>query len=101
MNENYRAIHKEAEQLWYKFRDIVDMPNDGSMQNMLSSLKEIAEAAEAERDPNMIEDRIREVQRELSKLRSAETGVMSPDDADTLYRGYEKLREHVREMPNY
>ena len=101
MNDDYKELHKEAEHLWFKFRDIVDMPNDGAMQSMLRELKEIVEVIESNRAPRMIEDRIREAQRELARLRSAETGLMTPDDADTLFRGYEKLREHIRELPNY
>ena len=101
MNDDYKELHKEAEELWFKFRDLVDMPNDGSMQNMQGKLKDISEIIESNQDPNRIEDRIRDAQKELDRLRSDESGLMSPDDADTLFRGYEKLREHVRELPNY
>lgn len=101
MTDAYKELHKSAEDLWYHFKDYADNINDSSMQSLLHELKEIVEYIESEREPRFVEDHIKPVQAELARLRATHTPLISPDDADTLYRGYEKLREHVRNLPNY
>ena len=101
MTDAYKDLHKAAEDLWYRFKDTADNIGDGSMQTLLHELKDIVECIESERDPRFVEERIKQVQHEFARLRADRTTLISPDDADTLYRGYEKLREHVRQLPNY
>jgi hypothetical protein len=51
--------------------------------------------------PRFIEDRVREVQKMMEKVRSGQSHMMTPEDAALLIHEYEHLREQLRRLPNY
>lgn len=102
MDQNYKPIHQQADKLVYKFQDIVDDPNHSDAQSMRREIKEVVEDIEVNKAPRAVEDRIRQVQKHLDKIKANGKGsFMTPDDADVLFDGLEQIRNQLRRLPNY
>ncbi len=101
MDANYKPIHEHAEKLYSKYLSIVDDKTDHMANEAEHEIKEIIELVEMNRPPRMVEDRIREVQKMLEKVRAGGSHMMTPEDAALLIHEYERLREQLRRLPNY
>lgn len=101
MTDAYKELRKEAEHLWYKFRDCCDAPHDQRMQQLEQQLKDIREFVEMEKAPRFIEDHVKQAQRVLETLRGEESGLMRSTEAEMLHHEYETFRDHLRRLPNY
>jgi hypothetical protein len=101
MDQNYKPIHQQADKLWYKFQDIVDDKTDSLAGSAQHEIKEIVECIEMNKAPRAIEDRIRQVQQLMEKVRAGSSHMMTPEDAAFMIHEYERLREQVRKLPNY
>lgn len=101
MDQNYKAIHQQADKLFYKYKSIVDDKTDHLANEAEHEIKEIVECIEMNKAPRMIEDRIRGVQKMMEQVRAGRSQMMTPEDAALLIREYEHLREQLRRLPNY
>ncbi len=101
MDQNYKAIHQQADKLYYKYMSIVDDKTDHLASEAQHEVKEIVECIEMNRPPRMVEDRIRQVQKMMEQVRSGGSHMMTPEDASFLIHEYEHLREQLRRLPNY
>ena len=101
MDQNYKAIHQQADKLFYKFQDIVDDKTDAMASSAQHEIKEIVECIEMNKAPRFVEDRVREVQKMMEKVRAGESHMMTPEDAAFLIHEYEQLRKQLRSLPNY
>jgi hypothetical protein len=101
MDQNYKAVHQEADKLYYKYLSVVDDKTDAMANSTQHETKEVVECIEMNRSPRNVEDRVREVQKMLEKVRSGQSHMMTPEDAASLIRDYEHLREQLRKLPNY
>jgi hypothetical protein len=101
MDQNYKDIHQQADKLFYKFQSIIDDKNDAMATSAQHEIKEIVECIEMNKAPRFIEDRVREVQKMMEKVRSGQSHMMTPEDAALLIHEYEHLREQLRRLPNY
>jgi ppGpp synthetase/RelA/SpoT-type nucleotidyltranferase len=101
MNPAYKALHQQADRLYYKYMAIVDDKHDPSADSTQHEAKEVVEDIEMSRPPRAIEDRVRRVEQLLEKCRSGQSQMMTPQDAASLIHDYEQFRVMVRRMPNY
>lgn len=101
MDPHYKPLRQHAEKLHFKCNDVLDDRGDPLAQMLLRETREVREDIERNREPRAVEDRIRQIQRELEKAKDRELPALSPDDADHLFDEYERLRGELRSMPNY
>jgi len=101
MDPNYKPIHQQADNLFHKFQDIIDNRSDALAGSAQSEIKDVVELIEMNRPPRAVEDRIRQAQKTLEKVRSGSSQMMTPQDAAFLIQSYEQLRNQLRRLPNY
>jgi hypothetical protein len=56
---------------------------------------------QADKAPKTIEARIIDLQHQLQKHTSKETGAISPQNARTMVDSFERLRRSIRDLPHY
>lgn len=102
MNARYQPLYKQAMNLQYKFRDIVDDPRHPGAQSMQREIRELVEDVESEKAPRAIENRIKSIQQALQQTKSQDgIGVLSYEDNNLLYRAFEQMRADLHRLPNY
>lgn len=101
MDPNYKPIHQQADKLFHKFQDIVDDRGDALAGSAEREIKEVVELLEMNRPPRAVEDRIRQVQQMMEKVRSGGSRMMTTEDATFMFQSYEQLRNQLRRLPNY
>lgn len=101
MDPSYKPIHQQADRLFHKYLDIVDDKSDALASSAQHEIKEVVELIEMNKAPRAVEDRIRQVERMMEKVRSGGSRMMTPEDAAFMLHQYEELRKQLRRLPNY
>lgn len=101
MNPDYKQLHRQADQLFHKYLDIVDDKNDAMANGTQHEIREVIEDIEMSRAPRAIEDRVRHIEQMLEKVRAGQSSMMTPQDAALLINQYEQFRAQLRRLPNY
>ncbi len=101
MDPNYKPLQQQADKLHHKCSDIIDDRDHPLAQLLIRETKEIREDIESNKPPRKVEDRVKQVQKELEHAKDRPVSALSPDDADLLFDGYERLREDLRQLSNY
>ncbi len=101
MNEQYRAIHKQAVDLQFRFRDCVKDTNQSTGRSLESQVQKLVDSIEAQANPRSLEDQIKQIQRQLKDLDQSDPPVIDNNRAEGLHDDYERLRMDLRELDNY
>ncbi len=101
MDEDYKSIHRQADKLHHKCKDLIDDQSNPLARLLERETMEVREDIEQNKEPRSVEDRIKRLQRELERAKDQETGAISPQDADHLFDEYEQMRGDLRGLSNY
>ncbi|HSH18258.1 MAG TPA: hypothetical protein VK978_02650 [Candidatus Saccharimonadales bacterium] len=99
MNDDYKRLREEANELYHRFNDTVD--DRVAAAGLKEDVRNIVEYFEMNKPPRSIEGYIKEVQQQIRSLDNQASAAMDADDLDELLDGYEDLREELRELDNY
>ncbi|GEM_PF-1719190 len=101
MGSVYDDYYKQAYDLQNHFHDVVDDQNHPQAVSLHNEMTQLTEDFKAEKDPHHMEDRLKVIDHELLQARSQGEQIMSYRDIDDLQHRYNRLRESVRQLPNY
>lgn len=99
MSPDYQRLRQQADQLYYRFNDIVD--DKAAAGTLPGNVRNVVEEFEMNKNPHDIEARVKEIIEALKAAGRDETQIMDRGHGDELVSDYEKLREQIRELPNY
>jgi len=100
MDPRYKDLHKTADNLHFRFHDVLDNPNHPMANVLKHEVKQLVEDIEMNKHPRAIEDRVKVIQQQLQRA-NREGGMINPNEFNNLHHDYERLRVNVRELPHY
>lgn len=99
MNDQYKEIRKQADDLKFTLRDKLDNREHPLAQSLERETEQLVQDVESEKKPRNIEDRVKQIQRLLMQARDQGEAILDPGDGQALYHEYERLRDDIRQLP--
>jgi hypothetical protein len=102
MEEYYKPLHKQVEDLNYKFHDSIDLDSNHPSVNLIrNELNHLKNDLETNKNPRSIETRMHTIQQQIMQAQHSGQGLMSADHTDHFNRTFESLRMNIRRTPHY
>jgi hypothetical protein len=101
MDTIYEPYWHQAMELRHETHDLINDYNHPVAQVLHHETNQLVEDIEMHRKPRAIEDRIKQIQRQLIEARAQGTTVLNADHNQYLHHNYDQLRSRVRQMPHY
>ena len=101
MDSQYKTARQQAVNLQYKFRDSLDDKSQPMARTLESEIQRIVDDFEVKKNPRSIDDRIKQLQRQLRDVDRGDPPVMDNRHAEHLYDSFEDLRLSLRDFDNY
>lgn len=101
MNDEYKAVYRQADALRHKFRNLVDEPGNPVAQELFAGINQLAEEFEMQKSPRSLEDRAKRLAEEVKHVNSQPTTIMDSRHLNEIREGLEDIRDHVRKLSNY
>lgn len=101
MNDEYKAVYKQADALRLKFRNYVDQPNNPLAIQLYSGLDRLAEDFERQKGPHSLEDLAKRLIGDIRHVNSQPTVIMDPRHLNELREQLEAIRRSLQKFSNY
>lgn len=91
-------IYKQALDVQHKLRDYLDMDDDPAARQLTSDVQRLTDEIEMQKNPRTVEDRVKNIIRQLESLNGA---VMSADHTDDLRDRCLDMCQDLRKLTGY
>lgn len=101
MDAHYEPYWHQAMQLKHQTQDVINDHGHPTAMVLHHETNQLVEDIEMHRQPRAIEDRIKQIQRQLIEARAQGDQVINYDHNQHLHHNYEQMRNSVRRLPHY
>lgn len=103
MEEYYQKLEMQLRSLRLKVKDNMDNPNHPMAKTIYNGLQSSEDAAQGNQNLRSIEDRLKQVQRQLQQSQNADSSdrFISSSDSEKFYEAIEDIRNDIRRQPHY
>ena len=101
MDSIYEPYWHEAMELKHQTNDMINDHSHPMAQVLHHETSQLVEDIEMARKPRAVEDRIKQIQRQLIEVRAQGSAVINTSHNESLHHSYGQLRERVRKLPHY
>ena len=100
MDEQYKHLYKEVQQLRHKLHDLIDDQAHQVARTLKDEVQRLEDEMEVSKKPRSLEDRIKSIQRNLEHAKR-DSRLMDVRHASMLDDKFDDLRMSLRRLPNY
>lgn len=101
MDVHYEPLWHDAMQLKHQTQDMINDHNHPMAQVLHHETTQLVDDIEMNRTPRAIEDRVKQIQRQLVQARAQGEGVINYTHNEGLHHSYTQMRDRIRNMPHY
>lgn len=101
MTSEYKDLYRTADKLQFRFRDVLDEPDNPEARGLLRSLENFREQVEMEKNPRMLEDIAQRLAEEFKHANTRQVTFMSTNHLSEFYQEFESIIHHLRKFENY
>lgn len=101
MDQTYAPIYKQAVNLQNQFRDWLDDSNQPAARSLTNDIQRLVDEIESSKNPHSLEDRIRQIQRQLQDVQRQTPPCIGHGHSESLCDSFEQVRMSLRQLPNY
>lgn len=96
----YQQLHEQAQELLSELRDALGDQQGGTANGLRQAAQHLEDAIQERKSPRDVESYVVNFQKQVEACRS-QGSVMTYEHADFFYDALERMRQRVRQLPDY
>ena|SRR5258708_38416596 len=101
LSPSYQAFHQQAQNLQYKFQDMLGSSNDPVAHELRSEIHHLVDDIALNKDPRDIEHRVLFIKNQIEHVQRSGSNLMSYEHTDAVNHQMEQMRQQIRGLSNY
>lgn len=101
MDPQYKSMYQEARSLQHRLQDWMDDHKHPMADKMKQQMRSLQDDMETSRSPRNIEQRLKDMERQIEQLGHGDAPGMSAHHVDDMRKSFEEMRMDLRKFKNY